>query len=500
MMTELRRESQKHRDLTHASQREIAKLRRKEKNAVETTKRLEKSNGIQRAMLKRRNEEVIKSQSKLKAVMTLLKRSATPNRIFKTVQSGAISPVNPLTRIPSRQEDRIRRRPFSGPAVNELLASVNSPVRLTVGQSIADMNSSVEIRAQFKKQMVDKELDACILCRRTQRKLADLQSVRQKLVGEQQELIAERVRVVQATYEETRVYEADTPQYMDERVQVIDTEIADIDEKMVNLEELLKRKSGSMTRPSNNRGTPNSESNVIDLNWENALGLLKSLDRVELEAALSYFLEDLMSLRVEKEDKVSKEQENTCIISNLKRMVEVLRTAILQQQDQAEGLAVDPRERQRFQKEKLIIKREEHNEVPEIRRTEVADKSSPRLATLEMAMPKKSLHDMIFGSNKNEDYAGKKKLILGTEHIELPPIGSVLDMERQGISPVRTVPKKASSPSDENKFDREDRRMNMGGSDVFERLANAHTLASQAKVINRSAIPDLESLKEGDLV
>jgi hypothetical protein len=62
--------------------------------------------------------------------------------------------------------------------------------------------------------------------------------------------------------------------------------------------------------------------------------------------------------------------------------------------------------------------------------------------------------------------------------VELPPIST-----DGRISPLRKVGvmKRDDSVGDEK------RKIIFGGSDVFQRLAHAHTLASQAKVINRSS-------------
>jgi hypothetical protein len=472
MMLELRRESQKHRDMTTANQREIAKLKRKEKSAIEATKRLEKSNVIQRAMLKRRNDEVIKSQNKLKSVLGLLKRSATPNRIFKTITSGVTSPSH--TRLQSRQEDRGRKRHFTGPAISELLSAPFS-TRISVPETVQELNASVEIRAQFKKQMVDKELEICILCRRTQKKLGELHALRVKLVGEQRELMAERDKVVQANLESTGVYDNESPQYMDERVQTIDHEISEIDGKIVHLEDLMKRKGGSLDE-SLVEGV-NGQGGMVDLNWENAIGILKSLDRTELDASLSYFLEDLLSIKVEQEDKLCKEQERENVISNLKRMVDVLRTAMLQYQQE------EPQRVQRYLEEHCKVKdladqmnhqQEERPPWQNLERSKLND-VLPRQPS-----PLRTLPVMDYSSVKSRpsgefEKDGAEILTRKSELYDLPPIDGRQSPSRKDSHTRR------HSPGDDLRIERDEerRKLNMGGSDVFQRLANAHTLASQ---------------------
>lgn len=515
MLTELRRETQKHRDMTTANQREIAKLRRKEKTAIEASKRLERSNVIQRAMLKRRNEDVIKSQNKLKSVLGLLKRSSTPNKIFKS----SLSPGH--TRMNSREG---RKRIFTNNAITEMFNNAPpSPSRI-ITESFRDMEATLDIRAQFKKQMVDKELEGCILCRRTQKKLAELTFTRTKLVGEQKELISERQRVVQAYYEISGIHDAETPQYMDERVQVIDVEINEIDSKMGHLEELLRRKKGV-----------NETEQDLDLNWENALGLLKSLDRVELESTLTYFLEDLLALRVEKEDKICKDTEREGVITNLKRMVEVLRTAMLiYQQEEPERISKFIMEHERqseisgdfvAKQQPWIAERPKGNSeaiqrqpspssmrtLPILEYASLAKKRSVEF-NIEMESNDEDGERVSFGKgSRKEDVFGKnarKEEVLvknvrkedrertrtsedtgATTSHELPPLsldGRQSPLRKNSIS-------RKPIPADDfknDKIEKEERKNNMGGSDVFQRLANAHTLASQAKVISRSSFVD----------
>ena len=334
MLKELRKEAQKHRDASNANQREIARLRRKERAAAETAKRLERNNQLQRLMLKKRNEEMIRSQNKLKSVMQLLKRSSTPNRIFKSMVSGVSSPTSKRSNGNSRPStgNNGMHRIMSDAAVNEFLAGVNSPIRMNT-ETIATSKPSVEVRAEFKKQMIDKELKTCVMLRRTQRKLVQYKQNRQRLVEEQRELITERGRVVQAEYERTGLYDQDVPQYMDERLQAIDTEISVIDTKMSALEDILRRQCGLIRLQTGSDSPVRDETSDVDFSWENALNLMRCLDRLELEACSALLLEDIIKLNVSLEDEKAANDERTNAISELKRMVEVLRTAAISQSE-----------------------------------------------------------------------------------------------------------------------------------------------------------------------
>ncbi|KAJ1330394.1 hypothetical protein BSLG_009528 [Batrachochytrium salamandrivorans] len=259
MLQDLRKEAQKHRDTSTANQREIARLRRKERTAADAAKRLQRSNQLQRVVLKKRSEEMSKSQSKLRSVMQLLKRSSTPHRISKSlahIGSGACSPTGkrplmsgsrPSTAVTSGRSTANgggggggSRRGVSVPTVDQYIANADSLVRANA-RSIASDMATIETRTEFKKQMVDKELAACVLSRRSHAALYELKHHRMKLVGEQHELIAERERVVQAEFKRTGIHDAETPQYMDERLQAIDVEVGSIDIKMSSLEDLVRQ-------------------------------------------------------------------------------------------------------------------------------------------------------------------------------------------------------------------------------------------------------------------
>ncbi|KAL5032090.1 hypothetical protein BDV3_000688 [Batrachochytrium dendrobatidis] len=348
MLQDLRKEAQKHRDQSTANQREIARLRRKERAAAEATKRLERSNQLQRLVLKKHNEEMSKSQSKLKNVMRLLKRSSTPNRIFKSLAgmgSGSSSPtgkrsagntLRPSTVVGGRSGNSAGeslRRALSNTTASKLFTGRDSPMRLNAA-SAATSNPSAIIRAEFKKQMVDKELSACVLSRRTHAALNDLKARRQKLVGEQHELIAERGRVVQAEYKRTGCYDADTPQYMDKRLQAIDVEIGSIDIKMNSLEGLIEKNTTVISYQNTALSpTAHGDQQDLDLSWENALNLIRSLDHMELEAAVGLFLEDIIEYRVVAEESQIRIQERENVIAELKRMTEVLRATALAQSE-----------------------------------------------------------------------------------------------------------------------------------------------------------------------
>ncbi|KAJ3306149.1 Kinesin-like protein kif21b [Kappamyces sp. JEL0829] len=538
MLQELRIQTQKHRDSNNANMREISKLRRKEKNASDIAKRLERSNQLQRLMLKKRNQEVLQTQAKLKQIMQSLKRASTPNKVIKSHNSGFTSPV------PRTKSAKGRAMALSGPAMNEILASVNSPVRVSVSQSLTDARPDVDIRAQFKKQMVDKELAVTVLCRKTQKTLQQLQKVRNRLTEEQKELIAERKRVVEANYRETGVRDEKSPQYMDERVQSIDIEVASIDNSMIELEDRLKQSSGVLDTSFVGEAISNS----VDLNWENALNLLKSLDRIELEATLAYFLEDVVTLRALEDDYVQELESKEQSVANLKQQLQEVQESLYLQMKKSRVVnfadskeektigetlaeAVDPKDpvdiddlgSQAFSRQWPRLGSSQSNDA------HVLTVEDSLLAPLAVRIPSPtrkngvrpiSLSPSPLVEDEPVTYRGKpvlsqKEALLSNPFLKRDrPLSPIKDLSRPSST---SAPKKEdlvkedqqyssnslpSVASDDGEIRTKKRYdlLSLGGSgDVFQRLANAHTQASQAKVIHRSSIDKEAAMQQEPL-
>jgi hypothetical protein len=515
MVQELRTQTQKHRDENTNNMREISKLKRREKNATDTVRRLERSNQLQRLMLKKRNDEMIRSQNKLKQIMRSLKRAATPNKITKSQYSSGFSSPIPGSRHGRR----------NGASMNEILASVNSPVRVSVSQSLTDTKAEdVDIQAQFKKQMVDKELVCTITCRKAQRDLEKLQACRKRLIEEQKELIAERKRVVKANYQQTGVFDERSPQYMDERVRSIDVEVASIDNNISQLEDSLKTNSGMID--------DDAISNFVDLSWDNALNILRSLDRIELEATLSYFLEDVVTLRSQEEElqqeledkenaiealqsKLLDAQESVFkAINEAKQSIgkkEVMKETEVQTALSSQVIVDDiTSEEEELPKYDPKSKKEKENmDVVPVGAMSIRDIEQfvrPRTTRSQSARSQSADGNTVSVSPAPEDLRGRplqSRNSLESRHRsssplkEKPPVflAPLKKKEELGSpqSSLTSLALEEEVPKPKKKYD-----LLTMGSDVFKRLANAHTQASQAKVINRTSF-DKDSLMQEPL-
>ncbi|KAJ3185213.1 Kinesin-like protein kif21b [Gaertneriomyces sp. JEL0708] len=330
MLRELKKEREKSRALEMSTQREIANLRRKERKANELAKRLEeKSRYLQRAMRQQQRPELMNNR---RTVMTILKRTTTPSRISKG-PSGSMSPKRrsgtawKVTTNP----DSVRRPGSARGAVRRISKLPKSGEGDIDGDDVDALPFNV--KAQFKKQMLDKELAACVECRQAQKTLDDLKVIRTRLLGEQQELVAERERCVRADEAATGVYDPEKPQYMDERLAVLDDEIAMVNVKIDRAAQVLKRaRLGDSEREeeqvASGLSSPSSPSsshlnvNATDNSWENAMNLLRSLDPYELEAVAELCLEDLIEWRCKAEGVSAKLVEREKAVSQLRKALE----------------------------------------------------------------------------------------------------------------------------------------------------------------------------------
>ena len=254
-------------------------------------------------LLKKKNEEVVKSQAKLRNIMTYLKRSSTPQKTKKTSNSGMYcgSPIKKFSRRTVRTStfDRISRSEDS-----------------TIWENTRHNN------AKQKYKVLQKELSNFIFVKKSKETIKHLAFIRKRLVGEQQELLAERSRILGAEFEEYGSCDPDKPQYMDERLGAIEFELATIESKVRVIQEQLLR-SGSITKINaldyslEQEKNPFFENEDTDISWENCLNLLRSFNQKDLELITEMLLEDYAKSKVENETKSNELEQSKKAVSDL---------------------------------------------------------------------------------------------------------------------------------------------------------------------------------------
>lgn len=88
MLRRMKHESDRAREEDERKGREILILRRKERQAEEAVRKLERNNELQQIVLKKRQEEAVQSTIQLKRVMAVLRRSPQARSIAKAALMG----------------------------------------------------------------------------------------------------------------------------------------------------------------------------------------------------------------------------------------------------------------------------------------------------------------------------------------------------------------------------------------------------------------------------
>jgi hypothetical protein len=298
--------------------------------------------------------------------------------------------------------------------------------------------TKVNAQAQLKYDLLQKELANCIVTRHSRNVVRDLLVQNKRLMGEQQELLAERSRIITAEFEETGVYDPDKPQYMDERLGVLECELASNDSRIRVIQEQLLR-TGAITdlnlfeKSLTDYSDAFFEVEDVDRTWENCVNLLQSFNRKELDLVSTMILEDLLNAKLDIQDKSESLDDKEKRLSELQVLIDEVRAA------------------------KVI---EEFGEV---------GKDEPL-----------------------EDYQAALKPSHSTdETVVEEPMSPRPHYEDQHCLESKSSPGAIhKSPSSGSIF----KSHGLANADVFERLATAHTLASQAKVI-----PKLTNFVDKDL-
>ncbi|KAJ1551514.1 Kinesin-like protein kif21b [Nowakowskiella sp. JEL0078] len=359
---QLKAEATRRKDLESKTNVEILKLKRQEKAASEISKKLEHSHKIQRSVIRRRSEDILSTQNKLRIMMNLLRRASTGRSLQRVAKSG-FHATRPHHRFQRKQLASGIHSPIpSGPDGNPE-AQVTNPTKkrpLTVRFSqhidlatpLGDRSSpfavdltefdddpllsspSSNIRSQFKKQMLDKEIYNCIKAKQYHQAISSLKESRTRILGEQQELLLERQKCLEAQGS----IGIDQPQYMDQRLLDIDGEVALINARIIDLWRKMQD-SGLVGIDKTSRDFKGDDeillyaekaSSESDLSWENCVNLLRSLNTSEIEFVGEMFIGDIIDLRMNIHELETKKIDGEQKVGELRLALDKVRNAALQ--------------------------------------------------------------------------------------------------------------------------------------------------------------------------
>jgi kinesin family protein 4/21/27 len=434
LLRKMRDDAERARDQAVTSEREIQKLRRKERLATEMAKKYERNFELQKVLLKRRAEEIVASNQKLKNVTALLKRSAVPKTISKSHYGNSSA---------SR-----RGSPVSGSQGN-----------LSSMQNIPLDEERFEIALSYRKQQLYQDVEEIVVGQQHSQKMEELVVKRKRLVEEKIELLKERDRVVLAEAERLNSSpDHAAPQYMDDRLELIDAE-------MQYVEAQIKAVQSEVTKDKTDGG------------YESVYQLIRKLCHEESVALLQHLVDDFIQAQITARNQAME-------VKNLERQTEQLRKNLLLMRQTAMRNAVDY--------EKRIKTMSNNHDIVEPNRPGTTTKTSglDRLVQIGVftspAGSPISPEPRFDGSVSTSNIALKR--IEEDNSMRSPPLESPYrNKELSHSMNLRDRSHSTASTSTGPQAAALARRRATGPSstvtsDVFERLAKTYTVASQAKV------------------
>jgi len=303
MMRKIREE----RERANSKTLEIKKLKKKEYEASQLAKKLEQSNQLQQILLKRRKDEMKACQRKMKSMMDYLNRSNIPKTISKSPRRK--KPRSAMLRQSDKDKDEI------------LMNSI-------------DLNE--DSRLKRKKQMLDHELDQCIISQETQHMIDEMEKKKTRLLDEQKELKNEREKIIRIESAKSKSYDPDQPQYMDDRLEMIDAEL-----QLINSRIKEARKNIILTDGAN--GDENG--------FSNAINIIKSTSFDNLQKLSEMLLSDIVEMKLKERHHMAQVASNERTIADLRVTLQVMKKTAVSAAIEYERKVKDLRNQQAYRQD-----------------------------------------------------------------------------------------------------------------------------------------------------
>ncbi|GBC24959.2 P-loop containing nucleoside triphosphate hydrolase protein [Rhizophagus irregularis DAOM 181602=DAOM 197198] len=275
-MKRMKDEAERAREMTERNKREIQNLRRKEKSARVQKKRFERTSERQKIMLEKRRKEFLQTNSKLKSVMSLLKRITTPKSIIKAIRNHKRQSISNNT-----EDGKETRRSSDdlSPIYDEVFAS-----------------------GYDKKKLLDEAIYKYISGRQTLAMVDEWIVKRNNLQVEKNELLEEREKIIPSEIGNELGGDAQAVQALDDMIEVTSSEIAYINSKIHSLhisiaaeqEENCKQEESNHDCENNKEARDKPQKNT---SYNVAVRILQNLDQFESYAILESFFKDIIELR-----------------------------------------------------------------------------------------------------------------------------------------------------------------------------------------------------------
>ncbi|KAJ3367185.1 Kinesin-like protein kif21a [Allomyces arbusculus] len=290
LLRKMREDADRARSHAQGTDRELQKLRRKERAATETAKKWERNFELQKTLLKRRSEEAVTAQQKVKTLEAKLKRAmraSTGSMANAPMRGGPVwhPPVGGVG----------KRAPSS-------MGSVAMHMRrMSIASTVSSLNDIDEAVLEAHREQLRRDMEAVIVDKQRHHSLRALHNKRNKLMGERAELCAERDRIVEMEAEQQGTRPDYTkPQYMDDRIELIDAELAYLEERIkctqdeITQDDMEADQNEVVEADGNGRRRRPSDSSP----YERLCQLAQSLPRHETLPLFQQILDDFIETQV----------------------------------------------------------------------------------------------------------------------------------------------------------------------------------------------------------
>ncbi|CAG8447211.1 4533_t:CDS:10 [Rhizophagus irregularis] len=255
-----------------------------QKSARVQKKRFERTSERQKIMLEKRRKEFLQTNSKLKSVMSLLKRITTPKSIIKAIRNHKRQSISNNT-----EDGKETRRSSDdlSPIYDEVFAS-----------------------GYDKKKLLDEAIYKYISGRQTLAMVDEWIVKRNNLQVEKNELLEEREKIIPSEIGNELGGDAQAVQALDDMIEVTSSEIAYINSKIHSLhisiaaeqEENCKQEESNHDCENNKEARDKPQKNSIktgeaEPSYNVAVRILQNLDQFESYAILESFFKDIIELR-----------------------------------------------------------------------------------------------------------------------------------------------------------------------------------------------------------
>ncbi|OUM69868.1 hypothetical protein PIROE2DRAFT_57126 [Piromyces sp. E2] len=234
LLQKIKSEVEKNRRIQLSNEQEIVRLRRREKEASMLAEKLEKSNQIQKALLKKKNEEALNSSKKIKSMMLLLNKNKSQTQIHnpRTKSSTVLYQQRKLSSANSSVSTTAlyHSKSQSDASRKKLTSKAKTPLKTPEKGS-----KLLSLQVQWKKQSIDKEIDQFTINQELQVLYNDLLEKKIRLELKRKEILENNFR---------NKTDLDVPEeallsaFESEMINDIDTEIKSIENKIDKINQL----------------------------------------------------------------------------------------------------------------------------------------------------------------------------------------------------------------------------------------------------------------------